>query len=209
MRHYVGKISTVGCLLAVAILPGCGKSETPAPQTAVSVPDEPASSQSDVSAPKVAAPVDTSGFEADPCKVVTPGQFASFGMGIQQAKIDNAPDVGPGCDWMIAGNSAGGGFSGTFQTGNSDGISGIYKQGKSGELGFFEERPAIDGHPVVAYDRTDGRTSGSCGIAIGLRDDLAYTVGIQAGPKNPFRADPCAGGEKMARSALETLKGSS
>jgi hypothetical protein len=77
---------------------------------------------------------------------------------------------------------------------------------KKDSYGFFEERPAIQGYPVVVALLADQRKEGSCDIFVGASDDRAILFTFLSDEKSKYFADPCAGATEFANLAITTIK---
>lgn len=71
---------------------------------------------------------------------------------------------------------------------------------------MFEERPAIQGHPVVVALVADQRNEGNCEIVVGASDERAITFTFLSDEKSKYFADPCAGVTEFANLAITTIK---
>ncbi|MGH3517000.1 MAG: DUF3558 domain-containing protein [Haloechinothrix sp.] len=204
---------TATALLAVlasaALLAGCSDEPTqgsPSP-TGAQPPQQPDSALPHSGAPKVEDPIDTSGFEAEPCGVITEGQLNSVGARTRKIEPDLEGATGPSCRWSLE-PIDNGSFSGAFMTANREGLSNLYSKYQSGELGFFEEMDSVRGYPAVAADLGDRRSKGYCNLEVGVRDDLTFHVGVSASfDESPNHDDPCGAARELAALAIQTMKG--
>lgn len=76
---------------------------------------------------------------------------------------------------------------------------------QDGTLTSFTPLPPIDGYPAVSYAQ-GGEGEGVCTLAIGVRDDLLYTVIARLDTGNPHRSDPCGVAAKIGSFGIEYLK---
>lgn len=105
--------------------------------------------------------------------------------------------------WMDELSSA----SGLFFTGIEDGLSHFYAKNEAGELGAFEPLAQIEGQPAVVAMTDDLRERGECNVHVGLRDELLYTVQMNADSDSPWYDDPCKAAQELATLAVRTMKG--
>ncbi|WP_307793204.1 DUF3558 domain-containing protein [Amycolatopsis sp. MtRt-6] len=169
------------------------------------------SSSGDPEVPKVSVPLDASKYAADPCGLVpadvltplrlpVPGENRSTGN-------DAQTKAGPSCSWKIQGEGIG--VLLTLGTANRDrgagGLAGLYAGYKQRTfIRFLEPAPAVDGYPAIYYGLADMRSVGTCGLGVGIADDLAVDVYAQ-GYKN--EDDSCGTAARIAAAMIKTLKG--
>jgi hypothetical protein len=169
------------------------------------------SPSADPEVPKVAVPLDASKYVADPCGLVaqdalTPLRLTDPG---QNRPVGNDPraKAGPSCVWKLRGE--GSGVSVILGTASRDrgagGLAGLYAGYRQRTfIRFLEHAPDIDGYPAIYYGLLDERPMGSCGLGVGIADDLAVDVYAQ-GYQGPD--DSCAAATQVATSVIKTLKG--
>ncbi|WIX80861.1 DUF3558 domain-containing protein [Amycolatopsis carbonis] len=154
-------------------------------------------------APKITEPItDTSSIEADPCSAVPVTVVESAGGRVKKTAVDDS-DLGKDCAWTFDGT---GNVSGGLVTANKDGLNGLYIQHARGALTTFKPQPSIQGYPAVVYDN-GGEGLGACNLAVGIRDDVTYTVITQLRDGNPALQDPCSMATALASAAITHLKG--
>lgn len=152
-------------------------------------------------APKVAKPLDTKKWEVDPCSLASRQEFDTYGFG----KQDIAPDKGNGvCTWDFTQA----GFSASFQSANGNGLSQIYQAHKVGSAKFFKPM-TISGYPAATAEKSqDIVDNGQCEVYVGVRDDMALVVGVQADSGKPAK-DPCKAASTVAEKLIGNMtKGS-
>lgn len=202
---------TIPAVLAVTgvVVAGCSSSEAgdPEPGTGSTAATSADGSLPHSGAPSVAQPIDTQRWQADPCSVITAQQFSSIGLDDVDAEPNPNAMAGPTCDWYPA-DATLAGFGGGFVTAHppTEGLSRIYERHKLGEYKVWQELEPIAGHPAVRADTKDESGQGMCGLAVGVRDDLVYSVLITDEDKE-ITKDPCAFAQKVATLAVETMKG--
>lgn len=193
-------------LLATAILAtscsGEGGEATPAPS---SVPVSSVSPK--FGAPPVSTPLDPGPLEKTPCAAMTADQVAALGAPLKTTKAKPADPTGPACSWVF--DTPDGPSSATGAVFTADpthgGISGLYGKQQTGGLTKFEPF-SVNGYPGVIYDAAANSMPGSCGLAVGLRDDLTYTISVDLDVlKKPF-ADSCEVGKKVAGYVIQYLQ---
>jgi hypothetical protein len=111
--------------------------------------------------------------------------------------------LGKNCVWVFADGS--GNVGAGMVTKNNDGLSGIYYQSTHGGLTTFKPVASIEGYPAVVY-ANGGEGDGVCTLAVGIRNDLVYTIIPRLRPQNPYLADPCGMATKIAQFAIQQLK---
>jgi hypothetical protein len=199
-------VAVVLGVAAVALASGC--SPTPSPGTAGPTSTTSGGSAASSGAPKVKTPLDTAKFQAAPCSVLTSAQVQSVGITASPDKSSVAAALGPGCSWQQ--NDGGTGFSVQFITSNPKGLSTLYAQKDSlNNGGYFIPIADIQGYPAVLYDQVDDRSSGTCGVAVGVSDSLDYSVALTSATTAPSRSNPCPVAEKIADLVMTTLRGGS
>ncbi|MGQ0838644.1 DUF3558 domain-containing protein [Actinokineospora sp.] len=155
-------------------------------------------------APRVKKPLDSAKFQAAPCSVLSQPQLASMSVGVPGKARLNGP-VGPTCDWQD--NITEIGLGGAFALPNTEGLDSLYSQDRDGQIGLFEPLPEIAGHPAVIFSGVDQREIGSCAVAVGLTDQLNYSVVVTLGSDHPTRSDPCPVARRAVELAMETMTG--
>jgi hypothetical protein len=154
-------------------------------------------------APNVQNPIaNTATSESDPCSSVTTAQIESLGGKVDRSRVDDMT-LGKNCVWVFADGS--GNVGAGMVTKNTDGLSGIYYQSTHGGLTTFKPVSPIEGYPAVVY-ANGGEGDGVCTLAVGIRNDLVYTVIPRLRPQNPYLTDPCGMATKIAQFAIQQLK---
>ncbi len=194
---------SVAAAAVVILAGGCTDQKagdpTPAPSPAPSSGQLPANG-----APAVSEPIkNTSAAESDPCSAVTAAQIEEIGGKVEKTVTDDGA-LGKNCGWIFEEGPSN--VNAGVVVGNKEGLSGLYAKKAQGEFATFKAVGPIEGHPAVVYGTTEGR-EGFCTLAVGLRDDLVYTVIPQLYTGNPLVADPCGMATKVAAAAIKNLKG--
>ncbi|UMP02982.1 DUF3558 domain-containing protein [Amycolatopsis sp. EV170708-02-1] len=155
-------------------------------------------------APAVTNPIlNTAQAESDPCSTVATAQIEELGGKVEKTEVDDGT-FGKSCGWIFeAGPSS---VTAGLLPGNKDGLSSLYAKHAQGGLSTFKPIDSIEGYPGVIYDN-GGEGKGRCVLAVGVRDDLTYTVTPLLATGNPMLSDPCGLATKVAAAAIKKLKG--
>ncbi|MEV5718991.1 DUF3558 domain-containing protein [Amycolatopsis mediterranei] len=182
---------------------------TASPSPAGSVSSGPSSADPEV--PKVSAPLDASKYVADPCGLVPEDVLTPLRLPVpgekRPAGNDPRTKAGPSCVWRIRGEGTG--VSMTLGTSNRDrgagGLAGLYAGYRQGTfIRFLERAPDVEGYPAIYYDLADERSMGSCGLGVGIADDLVVDVYAQG---YNGEDDSCGTAARIAAAMIKTLKG--
>ncbi|MBN6039347.1 DUF3558 domain-containing protein [Amycolatopsis sp. 195334CR] len=160
--------------------------------------------------PKIANPLDVSAYLGNPCDLTPLEKLSAAGYtepGEPKTEDDVAKVLaGPSCHW--SGAEPGVGMTVQVQTGNRDngigGVAGLEKAKQGRQLGFLEQTEDVGGYPAFFAGQSDRRATGSCGLAVGVADDLTFTVtslGYQGAQ------DSCDNSVRVAGIVIDTLKG--
>jgi hypothetical protein len=187
---------------AAVLLTGCGGSTSgqPSPAPSSSPGAEP------MLAPKVSQPLtNTAPYVTDPCSALPTSEIEKVGGKVKGTSIAESI-VGKSCQWTFDGST--GNVSGGFYAGNKRGLNSLYLENQAGRLSTFQPHAPVEGYPAVVYSAGDEGT-GSCALAVGVRDDLTYTVNTQLRTGNPALSDPCKMAEQIAAAEITRLKAAS
>jgi hypothetical protein len=155
-------------------------------------------------APAVVNPLtNTTSIESDPCSAVTVAQVEDLGGKVKNTTVDGL-SLGKNCAWIF--NDGAGNIGAGMVTGNKEGLSSLYYQSTHGGLTTFKPVSAISGYPAVIYANGGERTY-ACTLAVGVRDDLVYTIISQLNTANPYYSNACDLNIKLAELAIQHLKG--
>lgn len=138
---------------------------------------------------------------------MTPAQVASLGAPLKNTVPKPDDPTGPSCGWRFVTPDAPASVSGAVFTGDPShgGISGLYGQQQTGGLSKFQPF-SVDGYPGVVYDAGTNTPAGGCAVAVGLRNDLSYTISVSLDAlEHPF-ADGCELGKKVAGFVITYLQ---
>jgi hypothetical protein len=201
MRPRTTLLTAMACA-SLALIAACSNQTTGQPTATTS-----AASSSGLpkdGAPAVASPiVDTAASEKDPCSTIPTTDIEGIGGKVESSRVNDLA-LGKSCVWILADSK--GTVSAGMVVGNKDGLSGIYYQSTHGGLTTFKPLPEIDGYPAVVY-ANGGERPYTCTLALGVRDDLVYTISSQLRTGNPFYNDACGLNTKIAQVAVQKLKG--
>lgn len=154
--------------------------------------------------PQVGDPLDASAYLTDPCAALSRDQLADLGIdraGTTDPDSAIARHIGPSCVWH-ARMEVHSSIMVAFPSETTPGLRGLYLL--RFQMAYFEET-TVEGYPAVFYDLVDHRNSGTCGIEVGLSNDLTALVGETGGSG----ARACARAKVIARAVINTLRGNS
>ncbi|MFC3453159.1 DUF3558 domain-containing protein [Amycolatopsis speibonae] len=199
-RSALSVLATAALLVSACDDSDKGNSTTPAPSSSV----EQSTSLPRAGAPNIDNPLDTAAAEADPCGVVKSDQIQTFGGGtVGRSRVDDLSS-GKVFTWVFADGL--GTISAGMNTGERDGLSHLYALNAQGSgLTTFKPSEAIDGYPSVVF-ANGGERGYVCNLAVGVRNDLMYTIVATPGTGNPNRSDPCGMATKLGTLAIQQLK---
>ncbi|MFJ8910812.1 DUF3558 domain-containing protein [Amycolatopsis sp. NPDC102389] len=153
-------------------------------------------------APAVTIPItDTAAVEADPCSAIPTAEIEAIGGKVERSELE-ALTMGKACAWIF--QEGANTVSAGLVTGNKDGLSALYSQNAAGGLTTFKPVNPVNGYPAVIY-ANGGEGRGTCTLAVGVRDDLVYTVIPRLGDDHPSSSDPCGMATKVAAAAIRNL----
>ncbi|WP_084144912.1 DUF3558 domain-containing protein [Amycolatopsis jejuensis] len=184
--------------LTVAVVSACDGSASRR-----ATPESPSRSLDTNSAPRVADPImNTKPYESDPCSTVPTSTVESLGGKVTRTDVDT-DSTGTSCAWIFSGNA--GNINAGLVTGNKEGLSALYTGHRTGTLTKFQPYENVEGYPAVVYAR-GGEGQGTCNLAVGVRDNLTYTVVALLRTESPALSDPCGLAAKIAAAAVGTMK---
>jgi hypothetical protein len=154
-------------------------------------------------APKVSDPLDTNRFQDEPCALLTASQ-AQDELNLPPSGKPEGLALGKGCNWFN--RDTRGEVTLGLLTGNPNGLSAAYEANQRGDYAYFTELPPVDGHPVVASDVVDRRSSGACIVDVGVTDTLLLNVALSLSQSKVEMKDPCEVAAQVAGLALRTMK---
>ncbi|MEC3980654.1 DUF3558 domain-containing protein [Amycolatopsis sp. H20-H5] len=154
-------------------------------------------------APKVANPLKTGAFESKPCQAATNTEIESAGGKLESAELQPVGN-GQSCLWIFADLT--GTINGAMNLSEPDGLSHFYALKAQGSgLTTFKPLPDIAGYPAVVF-ANGGENKGVCNLAVGVRDNMMYTLVTRLFDGSPGYNDPCGVNVKIAEFAVKHLK---
>jgi len=203
-------VATLGLLVAT----GCTTTSEGTPLPGSTTPTE-TSSGSDQSsgeppsddlpsdgAPKVEKPLDASHFEQTPCDALTPEDAQT--LNVPAAGEPTEVAFGKGCRWR---NKETQGVVGIqFFSTDKRGLSSVYQEAKGSDFPYFEPLDDIEGFPAVAYDPETEKPTGDCTVAVGVTDQLVFTVQLDLSSANIGHKDPCVVAAQAAGMMAKTMR---
>jgi hypothetical protein len=208
IRHIAPAIGLL-CLVVAGCTTVSEGEPLPAPTNDVSTTDSPPSTSGEDDlpshgAPKVENPLDdASRFEQDPCSILTAAQAQELDLPATGKQEEGA--LGLDCEWYNPDTR--GQVTISSLTNSQNGLSGFYAANQRGEYPYFLELPPIEGYPAVASDIVDRRPEGTCLVAFGVTDQLAFGIALHLSQVNVGRKEPCETAVLVAGMALQTMKG--
>ncbi|MEU0531276.1 DUF3558 domain-containing protein [Amycolatopsis tolypomycina] len=196
MRRPIAAVAAVAALGVVSACSTPVAKQTPmASSSSASTP-----AGTSLTAPPVPSPLDTSKFEQDPCSVLSQSQAVQVANLTSTRKSDG--NVAPICTWTDSDhNSVAIGFVPA-----SGGLATVYKS-QDNKSGYFKVAPDVGGLPAAFFGPYDDRNDGGCQVAVGVKTDEVFTVGVTFRKSSPNYGDPCAVTVKAAEAVVSTLKG--
>ncbi len=153
-------------------------------------------------APAVRDPLDTTLFQQDPCRALTPAQSQELNVGSAGEPHDST--LGKGCEWFNS--QTRGEADVTFLDRDPRGLSALYLANKKGKWAYFDELAPIEGYPAIIRDIVDDRDKGVCKVIVGVSDEVAFETIVQLSRANVRKKDPCEVAAQVAGMALRTMK---
>ena len=198
------RLAAVGLAASALILSACsGNPGTAQPSSPAGLSQAPSAAGS--GAPKVPNPLPAGTLDRDPCSTLTAGQISTL-LGTSSPDVQPAKDTGvaKACHW--ANLDRGSGISVQLVYAWNDGLGHVYAKKNEG---FFKELAPVQGYPTVAYGPSDDRSTGRCGVAIGISDTMAFEADATISRSNVGKpgADPCDAARRIGDAVVTTLKG--
>lgn len=170
------------------------------------------SSSASTAAPQysVEEPLDISQFLPRPCDLLPVESLNSNGIDPMSGRAflpeDDvvAAESGPYCSWPDEDLN----LSAGIQSGNTErsigGLSGLRLSYEQGRYELWEET-SNSGYPAVYFGVADRRSEGSCQIAVGVSEDMTFTVSADVYSENPEEA--CRVVDEVAADVIQNLRG--
>nr|WP_091304909.1 DUF3558 domain-containing protein [Amycolatopsis tolypomycina] len=156
-------------------------------------------------APDVSNPLPASVVAGDPCTdALTPAQVKEA-LGVEvTGQPGTAPGLGRKCDWANPDTTAV--VTVFFITETHQGLSDLYANTKP-QAKVWNVLPDIQGYPAVAYLSADGGDpKRTCGVSVGLANDVAIDVELALSRAKIGTVDPCSVAPKAADAVVTTLR---
>lgn len=186
---------------AVLAVAGCtgktGGTPNPAPTSAETSSSD-SSDGGGGSAPKVPSPLNTASITSDACATLSASARSTLGLGEGTPRTTSN---GPSCTFQEA-DDPGNQIDVTTVTANKNGLSDVYDT--KGNDAYFEETQ-ISGYPGVYAAALDDRSSGKCGLFVGVTDELSVNILAQY-DHGAGASDPCPVVAKFGEAMIQTLK---
>lgn len=154
-------------------------------------------------APQVANPLDATRYLTQPCAALTTQQLQGFDLPVQgRPDTDSAVarNSGPGCTWTNSDIAETVGVG--FLTGNKNGLVDLYRANDEGTWKGYWEETTVSGYPAAFHFTTDARPQGSCNLAVGISDTLAFRVTEQG----RLKGQSCDRAKQIAAAVVATVK---
>ncbi|MFI9449009.1 DUF3558 domain-containing protein [Amycolatopsis sp. NPDC052450] len=190
-------------VLAVATVLAAGCNGETGGKAEPSTPTPDATALPRAGAPKVATPLKTEKLTNEPCSAATDAEIEGIAGKLKSSKVEQIAG-GPTCSWVLA--DLAGSINGGLNVSQPDGLSHLYALKQQGNgVTTFKPLPDIAGYPAVVY-ANGGEGAGNCNLAVGVRDDMMYTVVTALFDDSPGYSDPCGSSVKLAELAIQRLK---
>lgn len=154
-------------------------------------------------APRVVQPLDAGKFLTQPCAALTTQQLGMFNLPTQGKPDTDSPiakNSGPSCKWINSDTATGVGLG--FTIGNKNGLADLYRAHEEGKWTGYWEETTVSGYPGVFHDVTDARSRGSCNLAVGISETLAFRVGTDG----RLKEQSCDFAKQVAAAVVATVK---
>ncbi len=159
---------------------------------------------------RVSDPLDVSSYLSKPCDLVSPQMLSKLGTSPEkgEARLPGddkvAAQSGPYCDWS---GEREGSISVAIASGNAErgvgGLRGLQILRDQGRFKLWEET-SVSGYPAVYLGAADARAEGDCDLAVGIADDMTFSVAAISFRENPKRAYQVT--SEVAADVIKTLK---
>ncbi|GAB3703277.1 hypothetical protein GCM10027598_02240 [Amycolatopsis oliviviridis] len=197
MRFRLVSILAAACVLTAGCTGETGGKTEP------SIPNSDTTALPRSGAPKVKSPLKSEMLANEPCSAATDTEIEGLAGKVKSSKVEQIAG-GPTCSWILA--DLAGSINGGLNVSQPEGLSHLYslKQQGSG-VTTFKPLPDIAGYPAVVF-ANGGEGAGNCNLAVGIRDDMMYTVVTALFDDSPAYNDPCGTSVKLAELAIQRLK---
>ncbi|WP_040922204.1 DUF3558 domain-containing protein [Saccharomonospora xinjiangensis] len=131
---------------------------------------------------RVSEPLEISPYLSRPCDLVSSQLLGKLGTSPDKSnprlpKDDEvAAGVGPSCSWKIEGEgSIGIGIASENARRGAGGLRALELLREQGRFKLWEES-SVSAYPAVYFGVRDARTEGDCDLAVGIADDMTFSV---------------------------------
>jgi Protein of unknown function (DUF3558) len=200
--------SLLALAVGVAAIAGCG-SVSGQPESGAASSTTP--SMNLYGAPHVANPLEIDKYVRNPCSVLSTQQVRQLSSSISMATKGKARATPGGrtCSYQSPDDfSLQSGSLGFITTGG--GLSTIYAN--RANLAVFTVLPPIEGYPAVINAPEDNTKHGDCSLSVGVSDQAIAQIDFfvsDFGNKPANYTTPCVPAKKLARAAVQSMKGGS
>ncbi|MGW9309953.1 DUF3558 domain-containing protein [Saccharomonospora azurea] len=153
--------------------------------------------------------LDVAPFLGDPCGLVSEGllsdeKYSGEGRPRLPGEDATADVTGPYCGWSGEDDSRG--LTVSIQSGNAQrgagGLTHLRRMYDEGRYAYWEDT-SVGEYPAAYLDLADRRSAGGCGVAVGVADDMSFSVAVDAYTDQPTEA--CAAATRFAEDVLDNL----
>jgi hypothetical protein len=193
---------TVGAVAMLATLAGCSDDTPGGPSPSSPNTSAEARQLPYAGAPVVENPMPASVIQRDPCTVLTAGQIAEL-FDTPPAPQSDDSGIAKTCRWSDPRQGSSVNIQLVYAA--RDGLSQFYATKDAGDL--WQPLEPVQGYPVVAYGAIDTReTTASCGVVVGIADNMVFEADVNVSDSKAGDADPCLVARRVADLAITTLK---
>lgn len=151
-------------------------------------------------APKVSSSLEATRWERSPCDLLSSRELAKVGFDPYRT-TPTGNDGGPGCIYSELSIIE---VRTTVFTQIPGGLTRLYSE--RDQFHLFKPIDPLRNHPAVIADVDDQRNHGRCAVFVGLSDDQAFRVIVEADPKTRQGKNPCSFATDLTVLALETMQ---
>jgi uncharacterized protein DUF3558 len=201
------RVPLIMAALSLAVIASCTTTSegTPVPDSSSEQPTDQPTSGDDLpsdGAPKVENPLDLSHFEENPCDALTAEDAGTLNMPLPGDQTGDS--LGETCHWRN--NETRGSVFLNFLPGDKRGLSSLYREAKGSDFPYFEPIEEIEGQPAVAYNPDVDEPTIDCTVAVGVTDQLIFSVRVSLSDANVGKKKPCEVASDVAGMMLKTMR---
>lgn len=200
-------VRAASVLASVLVFSACSSSE---PGTPVIDGSSAASAPSEIYTVPPGKRLDVAPFLSSPCELVSEELLVEMGYSASgRPRLpgeDTTADVtGPYCGWSGEDDSRG--LTVSIQSGNEQrgtgGLGSLRRAYEDGRFAYWEE-VEVGGYPAAYLDLVDRRATGGCGIAVGVAEDMSFSVSVDDYVDQP--GEVCTVVTEFAADVIRSLK---